>query len=85
MAQRGVREAHVRLALQYGTRLNRAGGEWYVLLGKNIPPELRKQDAWAKAEGLVVLVQDGWVVTVYFNNTPLHHIRRKTKYSQKAA
>lgn len=32
-------------------------------------------------ESLVVLVQEGWVITVYRNRRPLHHIRHKVKYN----
>jgi hypothetical protein len=78
MAQRNVSEADVQYIVSRGECEYRTGVLCFALPRRSIPEDERS--ARSSLESLVVLVHDGYVITVYRNKRPLHHVRRKAKY-----
>jgi hypothetical protein len=79
MAQRNVTEADVRFVMLRGVLEHRTGVICFTVPRRRIPTEERS--LVGSLESLVVLVQEGWVITVYRNRHPLRHIRHKVKYN----
>jgi hypothetical protein len=79
MAQRNVTEADVRFVMTRGVLEHRTGVICFTIPRRCIPSEERSMRG--SLESLVVLVQEGWVITVYRNRRPLRHIRHKVKYN----
>lgn len=80
-AQRQVDSEAIELVTSYGRKIHRTGVVFYFLGRRDLPEALRRQDRYAKLEGVTLLVgQDGEVITSYRNRTALGKIRRKAKY-----
>jgi hypothetical protein len=78
MAQRNVSEEDVRYIVSRGACEYRTGVLCFTLPRRSIPAEERSLRA--SLESLVILVHDGYVITVYRNKRPMRHVRRKAKY-----
>lgn len=78
MAQRNVSDEDVRYIVARGVMEYRTGVQCFTLPRRSIPADERSERA--SLQSLVVLVCDGYVITVYRNRNPLRHIRRKAKY-----
>lgn len=79
MAQRNVTEDDVCFVMSRGAMEHRTGVICFSLPHRCIPAGER--EARASLTSLVVLVKEGWVITVYRNRRPLRHIRHKAKYN----
>lgn len=80
-ASRNVAFDHVGYVLEYGRLANRTGVRFYFLGRRDIPAADRRSPAVARLVGTVVLVgNDGEVITVYRNARAWRLIARKTKY-----
>lgn len=79
MAQRNVTEDDISFIMARGALEHRTGVICFTLPGRCIPAGER--EARASLTSLVVLVKEGWVITVYRNRRPLRHIRHKAKYN----
>jgi hypothetical protein len=79
MAQRNVTEDDVCFVMSRGAMEHRTGVICFSLPSRCIP--VGERDARASLTSLVVLVKEGWVITVYRNRRPLRHIRHKAKYN----
>lgn len=79
MAQRNITEADVRFVMSMGVLEHRTGVICFTIPRRSIPAEERPLRG--SLDSLVVLVEDGWVITVYRHRRPLHHIRHKAKYN----
>jgi hypothetical protein len=84
MEQRCIREHRLSYVVEHGKVYNRSGATWHVLRLKDVPPEDRSNEKILKTVGVVVCVEFGVVSTVYFNERPSHHVRRKPKYDRRA-
>lgn len=80
MGQRCIREDRLAYVIEHGKVYNRAGATWYVMRLKDIPEAERSIDSIRKLDGIVVCVQDDEVKTVYHNDRPSTHIRKKSKH-----
>lgn len=81
--QRGVRDAAIDYVLTHGTPIHRTGVTFVILRRRDIPAADRRKDCWTRLVGTVVIVGDnGNVVTVYRNRRALRDIARKTKYGR---
>lgn len=80
MDQRCIREDRLAYVVEHGKVYNRAGATWYVMRLKDIPAADRANDSIRKIDGIVVCVQDDMVMTVYHNDRPSTHIRKKSKH-----
>lgn len=78
MAQRNVSEADVEYIVTRGACEYRTGVLCFTLPRRSIPVDERRDHS--SLESLVILMNDGFVITVYRTRRPLHHIRRKAKY-----
>lgn len=78
MAQRNVSEEDVRYIVSRGAWEYRTGVLCFTLPRRSIPEEERSLRS--SLESLVILVHDGYVITVYRNKRPMRHVRRKAKY-----
>jgi hypothetical protein len=78
MAQRNVSEDDVQYIVSRGACEYRTGVLCFTLPRRSIPAEERSLHS--SLESLVVLVHDGYVITVYRNKRPMRHVRRKAKY-----
>lgn len=78
MAQRNVSEADVQYVVTRGECEYRTGVVCFALTRRGIPAEERSDRA--SLESLVILMHEGYVITVYRNKRPLRHLRRKAKY-----
>ena len=80
MGQRCIRENRLAYVVKHGKVYNRAGATWYVMRRKDIPEADRANDSIRKIDGIVVCVQGDMVMTVYHNDRPSTHIRKKSKH-----
>jgi hypothetical protein len=78
MAQRNVSVEDVRYIVARGVMEYRTGVQCFTLPRRSIPAGERSERA--SLQSLVILVCDGYVITVYRNRHPLRHVRRKAKY-----
>lgn len=66
---------------RFGKPVHRTGVTFYILRKRDIPLEHRRNDVYAKLEGAVILVgDDGGVVTTYRNKRAYRQVRKKVKY-----
>jgi len=79
MDQRCIRDDRLAYVVAYGKVYNRAGATWYVLRRKDIPVADRVDDSIRKLDGIVVCPHGDRVATVYHNDRPSIHIRKKSK------
>src|SRR6185312_7590547 len=56
MAQRSLSGRQLAYVLEHAVRVNRTGVEFYVLRRRDVAPVDRRNDAYAKVAGAVVLV-----------------------------
>jgi hypothetical protein len=84
-AQRSLSEQQAEYVRQFGARVRRTGCTFYVLRRRDIPREHLRNDAWAKLEGAILLVDEGHVITAYYNKEAWRDILKKPKYRRKAA
>ena len=88
LAQRNLRQADVSYVLTYGSRLRRTGVT-FVYLRRHDIPRIHLQTRWAKLEGTVVILsQDGDLITVYRSidkRFGYQAIRKKEKYRRGAS
>ena len=86
-AQRGIAPADVRQVVQHGRLIHNAGARFAFLGRKEIAEacaEGADRRAVEKLQGLVVLLgEDGWVITAYRNARALADIRTKTRYARR--
>lgn len=80
MKQRSVSDDELAYVVEYGKVYDRAGARWYVMRRKDIPEVDRSNRRIDRTDGVVVCVEDDVVSTVYRNERPSIHIRKKTKY-----
>ncbi|HLZ24155.1 MAG TPA: hypothetical protein VKQ30_18735 [Ktedonobacterales bacterium] len=80
-ARRNVVPDAVEYVMTHGRVLHRTGITFYFLAGRDVPVE-DAHAAWVtRLVGTVVLVaEDGTIITVYRNSRALPAIRRKLKY-----
>lgn len=83
MAERNFTAEQIAYVLRHGKRINRAGGTWYVLRRRDIPPGDMRDNQVARMVGVIVLVLPQGVHTAYRNRAPLRHIGRKAKYDKR--
>ncbi len=84
-ARRGLAEAEIEYILLHGQRFHCDGAVIYYLRRRDIPPEHRAVDRWARLEGSAVVVarKTYTVITVWRNRrTGLKRIRRKPGYDR---
>lgn len=80
-AQRNLAPWSITYVIDHGVQIRRTGVIFYVLRGRDIPPTDRRMDAYAKLEGTVLLVtDDGCLLTAYRQHDAYHRIARKLKY-----
>ena len=79
MCQRNISQVQLDYVLDWGKIYDRAGAMWYVLRGKDIPPEHRCDREITKMNGIVVCLEADTVSTVYRHDRPSHHVRQKSK------
>lgn len=80
-AQRQVDSEAIELVINHGRKVHRTGVIFYFLGRRDLPEALRRQDRYAKLEGLTLLVsQDGEVITAYRNRAACRKIQKKLKY-----
>lgn len=80
-AQRQVDNEAIEMVIRHGRKVHRTGVVFYFLGRRDLPEALRRQDRYAKLEGLTLLVsQDGEVITAYRNRAACRKIRKKLKY-----
>lgn len=80
MAQRNITAGQVDYVLRHGRVLYRSGITFFILCYRDIPPQDHSVEACTKLAGMVVLVAEGVVLTVYRNDRPVYHVSKKTKY-----
>jgi hypothetical protein len=80
-ARRNIAPEALEYVLTYGRRIQRTGVTFYFL-GRRDVPATDRQASWAsRLEGTVVLLaNDGEILTVYRHRKALHSIQRKQKY-----
>ena len=83
MAQRCIRDDRLAYVVENGKVYNRAGATWYAMRLKDIPEADRANDSIRKTDGIVICVQGDEVVTVYHNDRPSTHIRKKSKHDNR--
>lgn len=84
MAQRNVSKQQVSFILEHGEETHCAGARFVHLRRKDIPKPLVKVDAFARLEGVtVVLSSEGQTILTLWRNRRQgsRHIRRKPRYS----
>lgn len=80
-AQRNISRRSIEYIVEHGTRIHRTGVTFYILRGRDIPSADRRMDTYAKLEGTVLLVSDdGCVLTVYRHQGAYRRVARKLKY-----
>jgi hypothetical protein len=81
--QRGVRDAALDYVLTHGTSIHRTGVTFIVLRRRDVPVADVRKDRWTRLVGTVVIVGDnGNIITVYRNQRALRDIARKTRYGR---
>ena len=85
-ARRNIAPEALEYVLTYGRRIQRTGVTFYFLGWRDVPAADR-QASWAsRLEGTVVLLaNDGEIITVYRHRKALHSIQRKQKYWARTA
>ena len=85
-ARRNLMPDEVEYALTYGRQIHRTGITFYFLGRSDIPPADRRASWASRLEGTVVLLaNDGQVITVYRHRQALRKIQRKQKYWARIA
>lgn len=80
MAQRGLTYEHVLMAMEYGRMVFKQGLTFYVVTRRSLPKGLDSSLA-SKLDNLVVVVsEDGAVITCYKSKNGIKHIRRKSNH-----
>jgi hypothetical protein len=80
-ARRNLAPGEVEYVLTYGRQVHRTGVTFYFLGWRDIPYADRQASWAARLEGTVVLLSnDGEIITVYRHRKALHSIQRKQKY-----
>lgn len=83
MAERNFTTEQIAYVLRHGKKTHRAGGVWFVLRRRDIPPGDLRNDQIARMVGVIVLVLPTGVHTAYRTRAPLRHIGRKAKYDKR--
>jgi hypothetical protein len=85
-ARRNLVSDEVEYVLTYGREVHRTGITFYFLGRSDIPPADRRTSWATRLEGTVVLLaNDGQVITVYRHRRALRKIQRKQKYWERTA
>jgi hypothetical protein len=80
-AQRNLSAASVRYILAFGCEYQRTGVTFFILRRCDIPREDLRDPKYARLIGAIVLVsEDGAIITVYRNPEAARAIARKMKY-----
>lgn len=80
-ARRNVKVEALEYVLTYGRCIQRTGVTFYFLGRDDLPPADRHASWASRLEGTVVLMgNDGEIITVYRQRNALPTIRRKLKY-----
>ena len=83
-AQRHLTEDNVRYIMAYGREYRRTGVTFIVLRRRDIPRDDLRRPALAHLQGAVLLIGDeGIVITLYRNPCAARTITRKLKYRQR--
>lgn len=80
-ARRNIAPEALEYVLTYGRRIQRTGVTFYFLGRRDLPAADRPASWASRLEGTVVLLaNDGQVITVYRHRRALRRIQRKQKY-----
>lgn len=81
-AQRNISKRDIEIIAMYGRELH-CGGVLHLFLGeKDLPADLRSDDAIARLIGMTAVLakDDHSIITIYRNRDALSMIRRKSKW-----
>ena len=79
-AQRNLTSEELDIILTYGQCYYRTGAVFYFLGRDDLPPDLQKNDRYAKLEGTTLITTlNGDIITAYRNRQAAHAIRKKSK------
>jgi len=84
-AQRSITEIDAAYVWRHGKRVHRTGCTFFVLRRRDIPLTDLRNDAFAKLEGAVLLVENGKVITTYINKGAYRDILKKSKQGWRKA
>lgn len=80
-AQRHIAPDALAFIKKHARKIRRTGITFYFLGKRNIPKHLRRNDRYARLEGITLLISpDGSLITTYRNPDGLKTIRKKLKY-----
>ncbi len=83
-AKRGLREQVLEFLLTFGTEIKKAGARFYVLYDRQYDGGAER-NLWELARHWVVVVSDdGCLLTCYRGRNVHHHINRKSKIDRSA-
>jgi hypothetical protein len=77
MAQRNLDQEDITAVLRFGRVEYRTGAEFYFLGRRDLPKGTEQK--FSRLVGTTIIVEDGWVVTVYRNHRAISDIKRKPK------
>jgi hypothetical protein len=85
-AQSNLSERDVALVQRYGFLQRRTGVRFYVMRRREVERHRAAEPRLARLEGVVmVMSQEGVVITLYRNSRALKEIRRKAKFNSRQA
>lgn len=80
-AQRQINPETFAFIKKHGQKIHRTGITFFFLGKRNIPTSMKRQDRFARLEGITLLVSaDGTLITTYRNRKGLKDILKKSKY-----
>jgi hypothetical protein len=80
--QRNISGHDLRFVKEYGTKYHRTGAVFYFLGRRDIPEELRHNQAYRDLEGITLLFSQAEdLITAYRNRKACRKIRKKDKRS----
>lgn len=80
MNQRATSRSHLRLALEFGERIEQDGATVYFLGRRHLPVWLNPSEA-ERAEGTTAVVaRDGAVITIFRRHRLARSLRRRGRY-----
>jgi hypothetical protein len=79
-AERALRSDVEEFLMTWGTETRAAGATHITLVRRNLPIDLRDTNEATRAEGWIIVVgDDGSLVTCYRRNDAWHFVRRKSE------
>jgi hypothetical protein len=83
--QRCITNDQISVVIAYGDMIEKQGLQYYIMGEDNIPDEYLKDKE--RFRNIVVVADNGFVITSYRSKCPFRHIKKKSKtfYTQKLA